>query len=115
MNFTREEAEAIFNLIQSSNGDVSEGNIAVLHKISKTYPAILAGTKYVKILADDTRKKEQNKIAATAKISGILEDIRAKMNQAVQIANGAGIGFEFDTAFGNSWYEPGEGWNSSNC
>lgn len=118
MDITRDEAEVIFNLIQKSDGDtVSEGNLAVLHKIKRAFPAMLTGTKYLAILADDARKKETIKKSALAKIAELLDDAKAKVAEATKVAKAAGVGFELliGDPDQSSYFDPREGWNASNC
>jgi hypothetical protein len=114
MNITREEAEVILGLIDNGN-IVTDSNIVVLHKINKAYPALLAGTKYVSILAEDAKKKETIKRSALAKIAGLLEDAKANVEEAVKTAKAAGVGFDFYIGDFGGNFDPREGWNSSNC
>lgn len=114
MNITREEAEVILGLINNSNA-ITDSNIVVLHKINQAYPALLIGTPYVSILAEDSRKKETIKRSALAKIAGLLEDAKANVAEAVKTAKTAGVGFDFYIGDFGGNFDPREGWNSSNC
>lgn len=116
MQLTRDEAQIFLNMIDG-NATVPDSSMPILDKIYKAYPDILRGTKYIKLLNEWQANREKVKKSAMAQISELLASAKASVTEAARIAKAAGVGFDLsigDPDYG-CYFDPVEGWSSSNC
>jgi hypothetical protein len=116
MQLTRDEAQIFLNMI-GSNETVPDSSMPILDKINYAFPDLLRGTKYPKLLVEWRANREKVKKSALAQISELLASAKENVTEATRIAKAAGVGFELcigDPDYG-CYFDPNEGWNSSNC
>lgn len=115
MQVTREEAQIFLNLIDG--GVIADGTMDVLFKINKAYPDLLRGTKYPTLLREHQEARQKVVKSAMSQISEFLADARASVKKAEEVATKANVGFNLclgdDDA--SSFFDPKNGWSSSNC
>jgi hypothetical protein len=112
---TRDEAEAILQLMKFSEAEPSNGSMAVLKKIYVAYPDLLRGTNYVSQIADYDRKVQTNKQAALKVIAKSIEGAYKLIREAEAAADNAGVSFTFDMhgTYGMGGTYEGGNWTSS--
>lgn len=116
MQLTRDEAQIFLNMIDG-NETVPDSSFPILDKIYKSFPNLLRGTKYIALLNAWQANREKIKKSALAQISELLKDAKENVEEASRIAKAAGVGFELyigDPDY-SCYFDPVEGWNSSNC
>jgi hypothetical protein len=115
MQVTREEAQIFLNLI--GDGATTDGTMDVLYKINKAYPDVLRGTKYPALIRDHQEARQKVVKSAMARISEFIADAKASVAKAEEVAKKANVGFSLclGDEDASSFFDPKDGWSSSNC